>query len=78
MNFILVSEDDVLELQYFNTLSCERMSNVLREFNFTMVSFVEHISNDILWIDSPQEFFSDHDKCIKFLSNKLIEYTHDI
>jgi arsenate reductase-like glutaredoxin family protein len=74
MNYIIVSGDELTELQSYITPSCERMNKVLSEFNFTMVSFVEHISNEKLWIESAREFFSDHDKCIKFLSNKLIEY----
>ena len=71
MNFIVFSNDELKEENNFNTVSNKRMTKVLKEFGYDMLSFTEKLTDEKLWKDSPKEFFSDHDKAISFLSSKL-------
>lgn len=75
LNFMVVSDFEVDKLQNFNVPSNENMTTKLLEFGYDMCTFVEYLAGDEkLWNESPREFFRDHDKCLKFLIEKLNLY----
>lgn len=78
MNFIVISDDEFKEENNFNTASNKRMIKILENFGYDMLSFTESLSDEKLWMDSPKEFFSDHDKAISFLSSKLNDKNFNI
>ncbi len=75
LNFIALSSDEYEKHQDFLTPSNESMMRVLGEFDLDMISFTKGLNIGLeLWDESPKEFFSDHDKSMKFFSKKLQEY----
>jgi len=75
LNFLALSDDEYEELQDFATPSNIGMIKVLNEFDHDIFSFTKELNGGhAMWSESPKEFFSDHDKSIKYFSKKLQEY----
>ena len=75
--FLLHCEEEYDELHHFDTPSNEIMSIELRRHNIRMIDIPVmlncklHIQNEPLWIHSPKEFFSDHDKSVFFFKKAI-------
>jgi hypothetical protein len=61
--------------------SLKSMMAALNNINMDMVQFVCYLQDTYnieesrtLWISSPKEFFSDHQRCINFINMALIKH----
>lgn len=77
LNFLIHGDDEFRIIKTIHTPSLNNMTDVLEKHCTTMVNFTLilnnklHLLNNPLWIDSPQEFFSDHQKSEKFFETSI-------
>lgn len=78
LNFLVNSDKEFSTLKHFRTPSYINMFKIFQPHNITtMVEFTKilnqnlHILNEPLWVNSPQEFFHDDNKCIKFYEKSI-------
>jgi hypothetical protein len=70
-------EEEYLRLGTFNTPSNHKMMSALKKYDSHMSGFAQQlndilrISNKPLWVDSPKEFFQDHDKSVAFFEKAI-------
>ncbi len=75
LNFLALFDDEFEEIKDFATPSNVSMMKVLDGFDHTIVTFTKELNGGFaMWNESPKEFFSDHDKSMKYFSKKLQEY----